>query len=815
MKIDNNNNQRTQLEEQLKSLRIGDFIELSSWYGEGGYGYNGYLISLKDNIIYKYYYIYDHNYNNPKEKFDIKNVAFLSDGNKEFIINFIRNNIEFNDNNYKDELVFDGGTTIQVSIDNFRKEINNAKIFYEFVEHIKKMTLPEKERKNFSETIDVNLKILNKKVDEANNLIMQRNYEAAKKILNEYLETTLNIYKEDQITRYFTFKDIIEFYCSKEKLNLQKKVVWVDLRTDDAYKLLAYIASEEKDFLKAIDYLEKGLYFNPMNLGIRFEYAEAYKMQNNLDKMYESSKNIYEYIYEPSMLARYYRLLGYYFIEKQNYDVAYSLYAISIYYENSEMAHHEINYIKQQTGNPNFKKTTAEILDFLKQQNIPTTISQSNLTQLKNLSIEKQVIENQPSLIQHLNEIIDIFTKSINESTEINGLLLSNNENNSNNVSAETANIASMMNFRLHAEQLDIPVINNYKVEIAQDPPIVFSATDGMFVEQLVSDGPMMQNETFEQRIDLVVKNTTNFMKSYSPLNNEKSLFYYKDCSNGIFNYKIYVQDFIIEVDNITKVIRQFNAYFIEPKFNDFYQLTISSPAIEMPTKLLKLGVVDITTDQITQTIDNLTNFVLHNLKYKTNQTVEKDELNKPKVEEQNNNSEYINEYETSVINNEYDYSTILPTVEAISYLVQYFDNVFKQFTALVEEDEKKNEQFKQEFKNYNYKKTYGERFEVYIREKNYNTITCKDFSSFQSAVNDGNLKNVSSLEIKIDMDFKRGNGNDLKEHENSFTITFKPYDIKFIRKSNHNELNMNKTEKEIIEILNKFQASNTIFCSK
>lgn len=540
MNIDNNN-QMTQFEEQLKSLRIGDFIELSSWYGEGGYGYNGYLISLKDNIIYKYYYIFDRN-NNPKEQCDIKKISFLSDSNRAFLINFIKNSVEFNDENYKENMVIDRGTTMRVSIGDFRKEINNANIF---------------------------------------------------------------------------------------------------------------------------------------------------------------------------------------------------------------------------------------------------------------------------------NEIIDIFTKSINESTEIKGLLLSNNENNSNNVSAETANIASMMNFRLHAEQLDIPVINNYKVEIVQEPQIVFSATDGMFVEQLVSDGPMMQNETFEHRIDLVVKNTTNFMKSYSPLNNEKSLFYYKDCSNGIFNYKIYVQDFIIEVDNITKVIRQFNAYFIEPKFNDFYQLTISSPAIEMPTKLLKLGVVDITSDQITQTIDNLTNFVLHNLKYKTNQTVEKDELNKPKVEEQNNNSEYINEDETSLINNEYDYSTILPTVEAISYLVQYCDNVFKQFTALVEEDEKKNEQFKQEFKNYNYKKTYGERFEVYIREKNYNTITCKDFSSFQSAVNDGNLKNVSSLEIKIDMDFKRGNGNDLKEHENSFTITFKPYDIKFIRKSNHNELNMNKTEKEIIEILNKFQASNTIFCSK
>lgn len=282
--------------------------------------------------------------------------------------------------------------------------------------------LPNDGKKELEEVIDIDLKALNKKIDEANNFIMQRNYEPAKKLLSEYLEGALNIYKEDQITRYFTFKNIIEFYCSKEKLNIQKKLVWVDLRTDDAYKLLAYISSEEKDFSKAIDYLEKGLYFNPMNLGIRFEYAEAYKMQNNLDKMYDSIKNIYEYIYDPSMLARYYRLLGYYFIEKQNYDVAYSLYAISVYYENNEMAHHEINYIKQQTGNQGFEKTTQEILSLLKQQNIPITISQSNLNQLKNLAVEKQVIEKQPALIQYLNEVISIFTNTINESTEIKGL---------------------------------------------------------------------------------------------------------------------------------------------------------------------------------------------------------------------------------------------------------------------------------------------------------------------------------------------------------------------------------------------------------
>lgn len=216
-----------------------------------------------------------------------------------------------------------------------------------------------------------------------------------------------------------------------------------------------------------------------------------------------------------------------------------------------------------------------------------------------------------------------------------------------------------------------------------------------------------------------------------------------------------------------------------------------------MLTEVLKLNVVDLDTDEITQS--------LNNLKYK----------NKQSKRRKNMDYGYINEDEPSVKNNEYNYSTIIATSDAITYLVQYCDSTYKKFVALISEDERRNEQFKQEFKNYNYKKTYGERFEVYIRAKNYNTITCKDLATFQSAVNNGNLTNVSSLEIRMDLDFKRGKGNDLTEHENSFTITFRPYEITFTRKSNHNEEMMNQIENDIKDILSTFQTANTIFCTK
>ncbi len=168
-----------------------------------------------------------------------------------------------------------------------------------------------------------------------------------------------------------------------------------------------------------------------------------------------------------------------------------------------------------------------------------------------------------------------------------------------------------------------------------------------------------------------------------------------------------------------------------------------------------------------------------------------------------------------AVINNEFDYSNVVPTIEAISYLVQYCDQMNKQLTKLVEEDEEKNKQFKSEYKDYMYKKSYGQEFQVYIKEKSYNNITCNDFESFSSAVKGGNLNQVTGLDIKLCMDFLRGKEEKLEEHENLFTIIFNPYDIKFARKSNHNDPNMNKVEEQINSILKQFPVANSIFCNK
>ena len=110
-------------------------------------------------------------------------------------------------------------------------------------------------------------------------------------------------------------------------------------------------------------------------------------------------------------------------------------------------------------------------------------------------------------------------------------------------------------------------------------------------------------------------------MKNSGCENVDRSFTYYKDYNNGTFSFKVYVFDMIVTVNEKKRVIRQFIAYFIEPKMHDFYQLTLFAGPFIIPTKQLKLGVIDLENDRVTLVLNNLMRTLLDNLKYKNQMT--------------------------------------------------------------------------------------------------------------------------------------------------------------------------------------------------
>ncbi len=176
--------------------------------------------------------------------------------------------------------------------------------------------------------------------------------------------------------------------------------------------------------------------------------------------------------------------------------------------------------------------------------------------------------------------------------------------------------MARMMNCRLHAEQLFVPVLNEFRIENDNNPQTILLASGHGYIEQLTSDGHIEDGQ-FEQRIDLVIKNTKDFMRNNNCENVDNSFIYYKDYNNGIFNFKLYFQDMVIPAQNEKKVIRNLLAYFVEPRMHDFYQFSLGAGPFTMPTELLKIGTVDLQSDQVTMALDKLMKDLLDNLKYK------------------------------------------------------------------------------------------------------------------------------------------------------------------------------------------------------
>jgi hypothetical protein len=219
---------------------------------------------------------------------------------------------------------------------------------------------------------------------------------------------------------------------------------------------------------------------------------------------------------------------------------------------------------------------------------------------------------------------------------------------------------------------------------------------------------------------------------------------------------------------------------------------------------------------------DNAELWTRPELKEPENQQISKieNEINSPKqLEEYNEEKEvikmdYNNELVETIISNEYDYSNVVVDRISLLSLAQYVNEIYIKMTDIFNEEEKKNEQLKWEFQTYEYKKGYIN-LEFNIRDKNYSNISCESYEALLSASENGSLNNISSFSISMKLNYSKGKQTTMIALNNSFDITFKPYEIRFIRKSNYNEVLMNQIEEGIHNIMDKFKVLNTVFSIK
>lgn len=177
-----------------------------------------------------------------------------------------------------------------------------------------------------------------------------------------------------------------------------------------------------------------------------------------------------------------------------------------------------------------------------------------------------------------------------------------------------TSSTENLINYKLHAEQLDIPILEGFQIEEIDNPRTILFAIGKEYIEQITSDGFVGKGE-FEERINYIIDCTKVFMRDNKCENVDDSFTFYEDYNNGIFDFKLYFQDMIIPLVNEIRIVRSLNAFFIEPKMKDFYQVTLSASPIVLSTNEPKK--IDSEYDKVSSNLDILMKKILSNLKYK------------------------------------------------------------------------------------------------------------------------------------------------------------------------------------------------------
>ena len=127
----------------------------------------------------------------------------------------------------------------------------------------------------------------------------------------------------------------------------------------------------------------------------------------------------------------------------------------------------------------------------------------------------------------------------------------------------------------LHKATLKIPILEGYEQIKTKTNALIVAVSKDNSVMQYIEDGKLDEQETFENRLNKVINETEKSIKENGL--REKPLIFIKNLSSDILTFKLYQQDNIVG----NTIIRQINAYFIEPESKYFYEISLSAPPIE------------------------------------------------------------------------------------------------------------------------------------------------------------------------------------------------------------------------------------------
>lgn len=263
--------------------------------------------------------------------------------------------------------------------------------------------LPEPKRDEFAMALQEDLyNSFYSKFEEVRKYVLNGEYEKALSIIQPIaldLEEMVDngLCRDDSVSEYRHFNNLFEEILYVEQRKPRRTVREIIFPIGQALSMYGSVLIDLKRPENARVALGKAMMWEPMNVSLAFEYAETFKIQGKMEDFLRCTKRAYDIIYKEVDLARFYRNVGYYFVEKRLWIEAISCFMLSLNYEkDSPNAAQELAYIEEKSGAKIVCPSLEEVKRICKSHDIPIGPNTDNaLVALKygKVSIDTQKLD--------------------------------------------------------------------------------------------------------------------------------------------------------------------------------------------------------------------------------------------------------------------------------------------------------------------------------------------------------------------------------------------------------------------------------------
>lgn len=214
------------------------------------------------------------------------------------------------------------------------------------INHLIYHLLPEETKKEIALELQRNSIRNERTLKEAESFVRHTDYGKAATLLERLIEEEDgpgSLFRNDSVSEYYAFHNFFEEVLFRELYHFRKIIRPVPGDFSRMYFLYGQSLLELGRTEEAKEALEKSLRWNPMNLKPLFEQAEMCRMDREEDRFLRFLERCFRSAYTSADLARCYRSLGQYHLDKGDNDLADTFFTFSLAFEgDNPVAHAEI-----------------------------------------------------------------------------------------------------------------------------------------------------------------------------------------------------------------------------------------------------------------------------------------------------------------------------------------------------------------------------------------------------------------------------------------------------------------------------------------